>query len=59
MGEIVDKLVGTNTSTTMKFLIDPAEQFFGERIKELEQVCVNRLVKIFIAASESSQLIRK
>jgi len=26
MGEIVDKLVGTNTSTTMKFLIDPAVQ---------------------------------
>ena len=42
-----------------KFLVDEAEQFFNGRIKELEQLCINRLIEAFISTSISSQLTRK
>lgn len=40
-------------------LVDAAEQFFGERIKELERVCINQLIDMFISGSISLQLIKR
>ena len=41
-----------------KVLVDTAEQFFNRVIKELEQVCINRLIEAFISGSISSQLTK-
>ena len=42
-----------------KVLVDLAEQFFNRMIKELVQVCTNRLIEAFISGSISSQFIKK
>jgi sigma54-dependent transcription regulator len=42
-----------------KVLVDTAEQFFNRTIKEIEQVCINRLIEAFISRSISSQLTKK
>lgn len=42
-----------------KVLVDLAEQFFNKMIKELEQVCINRLIEAFISGSVSSRLTKK
>ena len=41
-----------------KVLVDLAEQFFNRMIKEMEQVCINRLIEAFISGSISSQLTK-
>ena len=41
------------------FLVHEAKQFFNGRIKELERVCINRLIEAFTSASISSQLTRR
>ena len=41
-----------------KVLVDLAEQFFNRMIKEMEQVCINRLIDAFISGSISSQLTK-
>jgi hypothetical protein len=42
-----------------KVLVDAAEQFFNGRIKDLEQVSINRIIKTFVSGSISSQLAKK
>ena len=42
-----------------KVLVDVAEQFLDGMIKELEQVCINRIIEAFISGSMSSQLTKK
>jgi hypothetical protein len=42
-----------------KVLVNVAEQFFNRMIKEMEQVCVNRIIEAFIPDSLSSQLTKK
>ncbi len=39
-----------------KVLVDAAEQIFNSRIKELEQVNINRIIKAFVSGLISSQL---
>ena len=34
-----------------KVLVDEAEQFFNRMIKELEQVCINQIIDVFISGS--------
>lgn len=46
-------------ATTWKVVVEAAEQFFNQRIEELEKVCINRLIEAFISASISSQLTRR
>ncbi len=42
-----------------KIIVNVAEQFFNRMIKELEQVCINRIIEAFISGSISSQFIKK
>ena len=42
-----------------KILVGVAEQFFNTMIKELEQVCINQIIKAFISGSISPQLTKK
>lgn len=42
-----------------KVLVDAAEQFFNRMIKEMEQVCIKRIIEAFIPGSISSQLTKK
>jgi hypothetical protein len=41
-----------------KIIVNVAEQFFNRMIKELEQVCINRIIEAFISGSISSQLTK-
>jgi hypothetical protein len=36
---------------TRKFLLEEAEQFFNERVKEILKVCIGQLVEVFLSAS--------
>ncbi|MFZ0326168.1 MAG: hypothetical protein WBP64_02050 [Nitrososphaeraceae archaeon] len=49
----------TNDVAYWGFLEDEAEQFFNRRIKELEQVCIDRIIEAFISGSISSQLTKE
>jgi hypothetical protein len=35
--------------TYWRFLVDESEKFFNERVNELEQVCINQLIEVFIS----------
>jgi hypothetical protein len=41
-----------------KVLVDAAEQFFNGRIKDLEQVSINRIIETFVSGS-AGYYIRK
>jgi hypothetical protein len=47
-----------NDNAYWKVLLDTAEQFFNIMIRELEQVCVNRLANIFTSASVPPKLTK-
>jgi hypothetical protein len=42
-----------------KVLVDVAEQFFNRMIKELEQVCINQIIGVFISDSISPHATKK
>ena len=45
---------------TRKFLLEEAEQFFNEMVKEILEVCIGQLAEVFLSATKSSsQLITK
>jgi hypothetical protein len=43
----------THDAAYWRFLMDEAERFFQERVKELEQVCIDRLIEVSLCASMS------
>lgn len=42
-----------------KFLVDETKQFFNGRAQELERMCINPLIEMFVFGSISLQLTRK
>jgi hypothetical protein len=57
--ELYHKHNNANDIVYLKFLVDEAKQFFNGWIKELEQVCIDRLLDALTSTSISSHLAKR